>query len=75
MMYDILEPIVENDGAFRVYSLFPFDPKKQFEVLIEGQTYVVNSHQTIHFEADKPHSYRNSGETTVTYFETIHYSS
>ncbi|MFF2091363.1 helix-turn-helix domain-containing protein [Paenibacillus sp. NPDC058174] len=101
-----VEALSENEGKYRVYPLFPFDPKKQFEIyaleidpqcshesephhegveeylsvsegtlelLIEDELFVVNEDSTIHFQADKPHTYRNSGNTTVKCMLTIHY--
>ncbi|WP_042166519.1 helix-turn-helix domain-containing protein [Paenibacillus gorillae] len=101
-----VEALTENEGKYRVYPLFPFDPKKQFEIyaleidpqcshesephhegveeylsvtegtlelLIEEELFVVNEDSTIHFQADKPHTYRNSGNTTVKCMLTIHY--
>lgn len=27
-----INPIIENEGNYRVYSVFPFDPRKKFEI-------------------------------------------
>ncbi|MCP8967612.1 helix-turn-helix domain-containing protein [Ectobacillus ponti] len=105
---DTVDPIVEDDGKYRVYSLFPFHPKKQFEmfsivlepgciheseahhagmeeyimvsagtleILLEQEIYVVEQDSSIHFQADRPHVYRNSGSSTVKCFMVIHYPS
>ncbi|GIP38372.1 transcriptional regulator [Paenibacillus sp. J31TS4] len=102
------EPLSENEGKYRVYSLFPFHVKKQFEVFaveldpectheaeahhagveeyimvcegtlevfIDQEAYVVKQDDSIHFEADRPHVYRNSGSSTVKCFMIIHYPS
>ncbi|MGD6844369.1 helix-turn-helix domain-containing protein [Bacillus infantis] len=29
-----INPIIENDGKYKVFPLFPFDPRKQFEIFI-----------------------------------------
>ncbi|GGG61008.1 helix-turn-helix domain-containing protein [Paenibacillus radicis (ex Gao et al. 2016)] len=98
--------LTEDEGKYRVYPLFPFDPKKQFEMyameidpqcchesephhegveeyisvtegtlelLIEQELFIVNPGSTIHFQAEKPHAYRNSGESTVKCMLTVHY--
>ncbi|WP_027415158.1 helix-turn-helix domain-containing protein [Aneurinibacillus terranovensis] len=103
---DNIAPILENDGKYRVYPFFPFEPKKQFEifsivlepgcsheseahhagveeyimvcegtleVLIEYETYVVKQDSAIHFQAGRPHIYRNSNTDTVKCFLVIHY--
>jgi transcriptional regulator with XRE-family HTH domain len=98
--------ISEDEGNYRVHPLFPFDPKKQFEVfsivlepehsheseahhtgveeyimvsegalevIIDHETYVVTKGSAIHFQADRPHIYRNSSKFPVTYIMIIHY--
>src|SRR5690554_1206696 len=30
--FDKVTPIIEGDGSYRVYPLFPFDPRKKFEI-------------------------------------------
>ncbi|UQD51350.1 DNA-binding protein [Bacillus methanolicus] len=32
-MQDV-DPVIENNGEYRVYSIFPFDPRKKFEIYI-----------------------------------------
>ncbi|MDE3838149.1 DNA-binding protein [Bacillus methanolicus] len=29
-----VDPVIENNGEYRVYSIFPFDPRKKFEIYI-----------------------------------------
>lgn len=29
-----IDPVTENNGEYRVYSIFPFDPRKKFEIYI-----------------------------------------
>jgi XRE family transcriptional regulator, regulator of sulfur utilization len=103
---DHIPPLLENDGKYQVYPLFPFDPKRQFEVfhmvlapgclheseahhkgveeyitvsegtldiLVDNQIYEVHPSSAIHFQADRPHIYRNSRSSFVKCFVTIHY--
>lgn len=105
---DHIDPITENEGKYQVFPLFPFSPKKQFEMFsivlepgciheseahhagveeyimvcegtlelrIDQEIYRVQPDQTIHFQADRPHLYRNSGSSTVKCFMVIHYPS
>ncbi|QHT58534.1 helix-turn-helix domain-containing protein [Paenibacillus lycopersici] len=43
-----IEPLLEEDGRFRSYPMFPFDPSKKFEVyaveMDEGSTHVSEAH-------------------------------
>ncbi|WP_066295042.1 helix-turn-helix domain-containing protein [Bacillus sp. FJAT-29937] len=32
--YKAISPIVESNGEYRVYPIFPFDPRKKFEIFI-----------------------------------------
>ncbi|MEH7122036.1 XRE family transcriptional regulator [Bacillus sp. JJ1532] len=32
--YKSISPIVESNGEYRVYPIFPFDPRKKFEIFI-----------------------------------------
>ncbi|GAB7388774.1 helix-turn-helix domain-containing protein [Bacillaceae bacterium] len=44
-----VEPLVENAGKYKVYPLFPFDPKKRFEMytveLAPGCSHASEAHQ------------------------------
>lgn len=99
-------PIVENKGKYRVYPLFPFHPKKQFEIFsivlepgcsheseahyegveeyiivtngtvdigIEQETYAIPAGSSIHFQADRPHTYRNTSTSPAVCTVMIHY--
>ncbi|MBU8878682.1 XRE family transcriptional regulator [Bacillus sp. FJAT-29790] len=101
-----LKPVVENDGQYQVYPVFPFNAEKQFEVfsiilqsgcehkseahnvgveeyifvnegkvevVIGEEVYVVDSEDSITFQADRPHIYRNNGNSPVKCIVLIHY--
>ncbi|AOH57417.1 DNA-binding protein (plasmid) [Peribacillus muralis] len=101
-----VEPVIENDGQYRVYPLVSFNPENQFEVFlitlepgcehksephnagveeyifvndgtleveVNDKLYVVDCEDTIIFDADKPHIYRNNGNKIVKCSVLIHY--
>ncbi|NUU62309.1 helix-turn-helix domain-containing protein [Paenibacillus agri] len=98
--------ITEDDGNYRVHSLFPFDSKKQFEIYsielepgcsheseahydgveeyvlvsegvlelsMEREQYIIEPEMSVMFQANRPHTYRNVGTSTVKFFNIIHY--
>jgi XRE family transcriptional regulator, regulator of sulfur utilization len=103
---DPLNPLLENEGKYQVFPLFPFNPKRQFEVflmvlepgciheseahhrgveefitvsegtlevLVDNETFEVKPSSAIQFQADRHHTYRNTGSSAVKCFVTIHY--
>ncbi|WCN36199.1 helix-turn-helix domain-containing protein [Aneurinibacillus uraniidurans] len=101
-----IDPVIENDEKYRVYPLFPFHPKKQFEIfslvlepggsheseghttgveeyvivgsgtlefVMEQEIYHVTQGSALHFQADRPHCYRNAGTSPVVCSVIIHY--
>lgn len=102
-----LEPMIEDDGRYRLYPLFPVDGLRRFEVymieiepggrldaeahpdgteevltVFQGQlTVVVDQHEylvitgdSIRFQADRPHAYRNNHDALVKLSLIIHYA-
>lgn len=103
-----VQPIIENNGGYKVYPLVPYHPEQQFEifsitldpgcehmadphhagveefiivnegvleVVVNEQVYSVDPEDTIIFQADRPHMYRNHGNRTVKCTVVIHYKS
>jgi transcriptional regulator with XRE-family HTH domain len=104
---DNVEPFMEEDGAYRAYPLFPYNPRTKFEsYLVEmdpGCTHASEAHNdgveeyifvqkgaleltvgeethkaeagdSMHFAANREHSYRNAGKETVRFYTVIFYA-
>lgn len=104
-MQDV-DPVIENNGKYRVYSIFPFDPRKKFEIYIveldpgcrhisdphndgieeyitvmsgclemkmNSEAYLVNEGSSIHFAANRPHTYSNPGAEIVRFQLVMYY--
>ena len=60
-----VQPLLEDSGKVKNYSIFPDDENRRFEggivIRVEGQTFPVEKGESIRFRADNPHSYRNTG--------------
>lgn len=99
-----LNPMIDNDGNYLVYSIFPFNPEKKFEIFtvdlkpgishisekhigeeyvliqrgiltleVQGEKFVLNSDETIKFNANTEHIYINSSEELVRFYIIIFY--
>lgn len=101
-----IPPIAENEGKYKVYSIFPFDSNKSFEVFLidllpechhrseahhegveefitvlqgtltiemAGKEHDIQSGESIRFQPNLPHSYRNKGTETVECHLIIYY--
>ncbi|WP_274366089.1 helix-turn-helix domain-containing protein [Paenibacillus thermotolerans] len=104
---DTLEPFVEEDGAYRAFPLFPYNPRTKFEsYLVEidpgcshaseahndgveeyifiqkgalelsfgDETYTAKEGSSMHFAANRAHTYRNTGEETARFYTVIFYA-
>ena len=102
-----ITPLIENDGSYINYPIFPFQEDKLFEtyrIQIEvggflnaqphllgteeyitvfsgqveitagGESFSLDVGDSIHFKADVPHSYRNTGDDVVFLSMLIYYS-
>ncbi len=103
-----IKPIIEANGDYQVYPIFPFTPDKHFEIFtvflgpnssheseahlagveeyitvqegelcitIDSKTYTISEGDSIHFLADKPHSYVNNQSRQVRFQNLIYHPS
>ena len=101
-----LSPLLEDDGKFRNYPIFPFDEQRRFEIYtieidsggylnaeahpqgtqefitifsgeltikVKEEEYLISDGGSIHFSADAPHAYYNSGKDIIRFSMVIYY--
>jgi quercetin dioxygenase-like cupin family protein len=96
--------MIDNDGNYLVYSIFPFNPDKKFEIFtvdlkpgfshiyekhigeeyvliqrgkltieVQGEKFVLDSDESIKFNANTEHLYINSSDELVRFYIIIFY--
>ncbi|MFJ8244374.1 helix-turn-helix domain-containing protein [Peribacillus asahii] len=99
-----LNPLIDDNGNYLVYSIFPFHPEKKFEIFtvdlkpgfrhisekhigeeyvllqqgiltleIQGEKFVLNTDETIKFNANTEHIYINSSDKLARFYIIIFY--
>lgn len=99
-----LTPIIDDDGSYLVYSVFPYHPEKKFEIYhinlqpgfshraekhlgeefilikngvltlqVQNNEYILEEGEAISFTANVEHSYINTSDDLVSYYNVIYY--
>jgi XRE family transcriptional regulator, regulator of sulfur utilization len=101
-----IQPLLEDNGKFRNYPVFPFDNERRFEMYsleidggghldadahpqgtqefitvfagdvtinVNNDSFVVTTGNSIHFKADSPHGYKNTGSVVCILSMVIYY--